>query len=270
MHILEWNILFSVSAATNQPLIMALSPAPSSIVASVTHLVLETQVNYAGLVIGEFVSYPKPCFLVNCYLTSNRLHRIDIYKISNPSTAAYNPVLPDCTRDPLCSNDVCDSSLSVADRAAALVGALTLQEKINNVQGSAAGVSGLQIPSYEWDSEGLHGVADSTGVRFETPLGVNFSSATSFPMPLSIAASFDDLLTIEIAKFIGTEAQGFVNGGHAGLAYMTPNLNGYRDPRWGRGMETPGEAVLVIQNYVKSLVPELQGGVNPKYNALEM
>ncbi|CAL5871232.1 uncharacterized protein PFLUO_LOCUS5480 [Penicillium psychrofluorescens] len=193
---------------------------------------------------------------------------IDVYQISNPSTGNYNPTLPDCSRDPLCSHAVCDTSLSVSDRAAALVSSLTLQEKIDNVQGSASGVPRLGIPSYQWDSEALHGVADSTGVLFQTPLGVNFSSATSFPAPLSIAASFDDPLTGEIASVIATEARAFVNGGYAGLSYMTPNLNGYRDPRWGRGMETPGEAVLVIQNYVKNLIPGLQGGLNPQYKKI--
>ncbi|KAH8705720.1 glycoside hydrolase superfamily [Talaromyces proteolyticus] len=195
-------------------------------------------------------------------------NRIDVYKISNPSTSPYNPTLPNCAYDPLCSNDVCDSSLSVANRAAALVNALTLQEKINNVQGTASGVARLGIPSFQWDSEALHGVANSAGAHFKTPLGLNFSSATSFPAPLSIAASFDDALTGQIASAISTEARAFVNGGQAGLAYMTPNINGFRDPRWGRGMETPGEAVLVIQNYAKNLIPGLQGGLNPEYKRI--
>jgi beta-D-xylosidase 4 len=156
----------------------------------------------------------------------------------------------------------------VADRAAGLVNALTLQEKIDNVQGTAAGVSRLGIPASQWDSEALHGVANSAGAHFNTPLGVKFSSATSFPAPLSIAASFDDALTGQIASSIATEARAFVNGGQAGLAYMTPNINGFRDPRWGRGMETPGEAVLVIQNYARNLIPGLQGGLNPDYKKI--
>jgi beta-D-xylosidase 4 len=105
-------------------------------------------------------------------------------------------------------------------------------------------------------------------VRFQTPLGVNFSSATSLPAPISIAASFDDPLTGQIASAIGIEARAFINGGHAGFSYMAPNINPFRDPRWGRGMETPGESVLAIQNYAKNLIPGLQGGLNPQYRRI--
>jgi xylan 1,4-beta-xylosidase len=199
---------------------------------------------------------------------SLNLRSIDVYKISNPNDTPYNPTLPDCTRDPLCSNSICDTSLSTGDRAAGLVNALTLQEKINNVQGTASGVPRLNLPSYQWDSEALHGVADSTGVRFQTPLGSNFSSATSYPAPISIAASFDDPLTSQIATSIGIEARAFINAGYAGFSYMVPNINPFRDPRWGRGMETPGEAILVIQNYAKNLIPGLQGGLDPQYKTI--
>jgi beta-D-xylosidase 4 len=176
--------------------------------------------------------------------------------------------LPDCTRDPLCSNPVCDTSLSIADRAAGLVTVLTLQEKINSSQGYASEISRLGIPSYKWDAEALHGVANSYAVSFQSPLGVNFSSATQFPAPLTIAAAFDDSLTGQIASVIGSEARAFINGGYSYFAFMTPNINPFRDPRWGRGMETPGEDIRVIQGYTRNLIPGLQGGLNPTYNQI--
>jgi beta-D-xylosidase 4 len=75
-------------------------------------------------------------------------------------------------------------------------------------------------------------------------------------------------LTGQIASAIGIEARAFINGGHAGFSYMVPNINPFRDPRWGRGMETPGESVLAIQNYAKNLIPGLQGGLNPRYKTI--
>ena len=140
---------------------------------------------------------------------------------------------------------------------------MTLEEKILNSGSVAPGSSRLGLPPYSWDSEALHGVAGSTGVSFASPFGANYSYATSFPAPISMAAAFDDILIGEVGILIGTEARAFYNGGHASLTFMTPNLNPYKDPRWGRGMETPGEDVYRIQQYVKSLVPGLQGGVNP-------
>jgi xylan 1,4-beta-xylosidase len=169
---------------------------------------------------------------------------------------------PDCTRDPLCSIDVCNTELDILSRAAALVNVMTLEEKIVNSGSVAPGVARLALPSYSWDAEALHGVAGSTGVTFATPFGVDYSYATSFPAPLTMAAAFDDQLISDVAAVIGTEARAFYNGGYASLTFMTPNLNPFKDPRWGRGMETPGEDVYRIQQSVKSLVPSLQGGVS--------
>ncbi|KAH8816533.1 glycoside hydrolase superfamily [Xylogone sp. PMI_703] len=193
---------------------------------------------------------------------------INIYSISNPEPNPRLPSFPDCTRDPLCSNDVCDTSLSIQDRAAALVNALTLDEKVSNVGSAATGSSRLALPAYPWQNEALHGVAGSTGVQFQSPLGANFSAATSFPMPILMSAAFDDDLINSVATAIGTEARAFGNAGFAGLDFWTPNINPYRDPRWGRGMETPGEDVYHIQRYVYSLVTGLQGGVNPEFNRI--
>jgi beta-D-xylosidase 4 len=153
--------------------------------------------------------------------------------------------------------------LSIEARAEALVEAMTLEEKIANVQNSASGSARLGLPAYQWWNEGLHGVAGSPGVMFQLPLGSNFSYATSFPMPILMSAAFDDPLINSVATVVSTEARAFYNFGFAGLDYWTPNINPFRDPRWGRGMETPGEDIFHIQNYVYNLVTGLQGGVDP-------
>lgn len=176
-----------------------------------------------------------------------------------------SPSLPDCTRDPLCSNDVCDTSKSIEDRAAALTKSMSLEEKVANLVSTAAGSSRLGLPAYEWWNEALHGVAGSPGVHFQSPLGANFSAATSFPMPISLSAAFDDELVKEVATVISTEARAFANHGYAGMDYWTPNINPFRDPRWGRGMETPGEDPYRISNYVLHLVDAIQGGIEPEY-----
>ncbi|KAJ4165224.1 hypothetical protein LMH87_006865 [Akanthomyces muscarius] len=192
---------------------------------------------------------------------------INIYKISNPSlNPPLSPSFPDCTRDPLCSNDVCDMSKSIADRAAAVVKVLTLDEKATNLASSASGSARIGLPAYQWQNEALHGVAGSTGVQFQSPLGANFSAATSFPMPILLSAAFDDQLVKDVATVISSEARAFANHGLAGLDFWTPNINPFRDPRWGRGMETPGEDAYRIANYVVSLVDGLQGGIGPEFH----
>jgi beta-D-xylosidase 4 len=108
-----------------------------------------------------------------------------------------------------------------------------------------------------WWNEALHGVANSPGVRFANE--GDFSSATSFPETINLASAFDDALVEAVAGIIGKEARAFANGGKAGLDYWTPNINPFKDPRWGRGMETPGEDPLRVSNYVKHLLRGMEG-----------
>ena len=78
------------------------------------------------------------------------LHSINIYEIANPNTISpAKPFLPNCSIDPLCSNEVCDTTLSITARAAALISAMTLKEKVQNVVNSAAGSSRLGLPPYQ-------------------------------------------------------------------------------------------------------------------------
>ncbi|KAH8895358.1 glycoside hydrolase family 3 protein [Thozetella sp. PMI_491] len=169
---------------------------------------------------------------------------------------------PDCTKAPLSKNQVCDTSLSPWARASALVAAMSQSEKIANTEAESPGVSKLGLPAYTWWNEALHGVARSRGVKFSN--SGQFSYATSFPQPIVMGAAFDMELIRKVAETISTEARAFSNGGHCGLNFWTPNINPYRDPRWGRGQEVPSEDPFFISQYVKQLIPGLQGGLEPQ------
>lgn len=148
--------------------------------------------------------------------------------------------------------------MSIAERVSSLVDSLTLEEKILNVVDASAGSSRLGLPPYEWWSEATHGIGSAPGVQFTTK-PANFSYATSFPAPILTAASFDDALFREIGGVIGKEGRAFGNNGFSGFDFWAPNINPFRDPRWGRGQETPGEDVFVVQSYIRNFVPGLQG-----------
>ncbi|OTB05082.1 glycoside hydrolase family 3 protein [Hypoxylon sp. CI-4A] len=169
---------------------------------------------------------------------------------------------PDCAGGPeiLTGNLVCDTSASPAERAAALIDAWNITEKLVNLVSKSLGASRLGLGSYDWWNEALHGVGWSVGVVFEP--SDEYSYATSFPSPILLSAAFDDDLVHEVADAISTEARAYSNGGHAGLDYWTPNINPYKDPRWGRGSETPGEDPFRIKGYVKALIDGLQGKEN--------
>ncbi|KAH8821295.1 glycoside hydrolase superfamily [Xylogone sp. PMI_703] len=205
-------------------------------------------------------SCSSPC-PANASVTCGAANFMNVYQISNPNPEPVKGFLPDCTHDPLCSNPICDTSLSMAERAAGIINALTLDEKIGNVQNAAAGSPRLGLPPYQWWSEALHGVASSPGVTFQE--SGNFSYATSFPMPIFTSAAFDDPLVLAVGQTVGKEGRAFGNAGQSGFDFWTPNINPFRDPRWGRGMETPGEDPLHIESYVYNLVTGMQGGVDP-------
>jgi xylan 1,4-beta-xylosidase len=86
-----------------------------------------------------------------------------------------------------------------------------------------------------------------------------YSYATSFANPIGMSAAFDDDLVYRVASVISTEARAFSNGGRSGLDFWTPNINPFKDPRWGRGGETPGEDPRRIKGYVKALLSGLEG-----------
>ncbi|KAH8725188.1 beta-xylosidase [Phaeosphaeriaceae sp. PMI808] len=162
---------------------------------------------------------------------------------------------PDCASGPLKGNKICDKSASPADRAAALVAAMQTSEKLDNLMSKSKGVSRLGLPAYNWWGEALHGVAGAPGIKFEAP----YNTATSYPMPLQMAAAFDDDLIFKIATVIGNEARAFGNAGKAPVDFWTPDINPFRDPRWGRGSETPGEDIARVKGYTKALLAGLEG-----------
>src|SRR6266850_8589097 len=129
-----------------------------------------------------------------------------------------------------------DPSLPVDKRVDDLVSRMTLDEKVSQMMNAAPAISRLDIPEYEWWNEGLHGVARA-------------GYATVFPQAIGLAATWDPDLMHQIADVISTEARAkhheFArNDKHAryqGLTFWSPNINIFRDPRWGRGQETYGE-----------------------------
>eukprot|EP01119_Soliformovum_irregulare_P012048 TRINITY_DN3096_c0_g1_i1.p1 TRINITY_DN3096_c0_g1~~TRINITY_DN3096_c0_g1_i1.p1 ORF type:complete len:878 (-),score=229.77 TRINITY_DN3096_c0_g1_i1:40-2523(-) len=149
----------------------------------------------------------------------------------------------------------CNPQLPLATRVADLISRMTIQEKLGLFGTSANPVGRLMIPAYQWWSEALHGVAGSSGVKFEAPTPV----ATSFPQVCLTGATWNRTLFSEIANAIGNEARAFANVGHAGLTFWAPNTNIFRDPRWGRGQETVGEDPLLTGTYVSLFSQGLQG-----------
>ncbi|KAK4207091.1 putative exo-1,4-beta-xylosidase bxlB [Rhypophila decipiens] len=165
---------------------------------------------------------------------------------------------PDCVNGPLAGNTVCDTKASPSDRAAALVKAMTANEKLANLVDNSKGAPRLGLPSYQWWNEGLHGVAASPGVSFNRN-GTTFGYATSFANAITLASAFDDELVLKVGEAISTEARAFINAGRAGLEFWTPNINPYKDPRWGRGAETPGEDPFRVKGYTAAIVAGLEG-----------
>ncbi|GAB1318406.1 xylan 1,4-beta-xylosidase [Madurella fahalii] len=162
---------------------------------------------------------------------------------------------PDCANGPLRSNLVCDTSADPAARAAALVAAMNNNEKLANLINNSPGVSRLGLSPYQWWNEALHGVAHNRGITW----GGEFSAATQFPQAITTSAAFDDPLIERMGVIISTEARAFANNGRAHLDFWTPNVNPFRDPRWGRGHETPGEDAFRNKKWADAFIKGMQG-----------
>ncbi len=152
-----------------------------------------------------------------------------------------------------------DPSVPIDARVNDLVSRLTEEEKISQMQDVAPAIPRLQIPAYNWWNEGLHGVARS---------GI----ATVFPQAIGLAASWDTNLLHSVGDVISTEARAKYNdaiahnntGRYYGLTFWSPNINIFRDPRWGRGQETYGEDPFLTACLGVAFVTGLQGN-DPKY-----
>ena len=153
-----------------------------------------------------------------------------------------------------------DTARPFAERAKDLIARLTLQEKVGLMSHPAKGVPRLGIPAYNYWSEALHGVAGN-------------GRATVFPQAIGMAATWDRELIQRIASAIGDEARakyhealrrkGFTDW-FQGLTFWSPNVNIFRDPRWGRGQETWGEDPFLTGEMGAAFVRGLQGD-HPKY-----
>ncbi|KAE8724113.1 putative beta-D-xylosidase 2 [Hibiscus syriacus] len=149
----------------------------------------------------------------------------------------------------------CRVNLPLHMRVRDLIGRLTLAEKIRLLVNNAIAVPRLGIQGYEWWSEALHGVSNvGPGTKF----GGDFPGATSFPQVITTAAAFNESLWEQIGRVVSDEARAMYNGGMAGLTYWSPNVNIFRDPRWGRGQETPGEDPVLAGKYAARYVRGLQ------------
>ncbi|GAB2233397.1 hypothetical protein Droror1_Dr00002619 [Drosera rotundifolia] len=163
-----------------------------------------------------------------------------------------------------------ETSLPILHRSRLLVSLLPLPEKLSQLTNSASPIPRLGVPAYEWWSESLHGVSrHGRGFQFNGTFErdgsvvaryASIGSATMFPQVIGSAAAFDEALWHRIAKAIGTEARAMFNAGQGkGMTLWAPNINIYRDPRWGRGQETPGEDPLLTSRYVVAYERGLQG-----------
>ena len=153
-----------------------------------------------------------------------------------------------------------DTSLSFAERAKDLVGRLTLDEKVSLMNHPAQGVPRLNIPAYNYWNEALHGVGRN-------------GRATVFPQAIGMAATWDKELIYQVASAIGDEGRAKYHAAlrrngytdqYQGLTFWAPNVNIFRDPRWGRGQETWGEDPFLTGEMASAFVQGLQGD-HPKY-----
>ncbi|GAB2283015.1 Probable beta-D-xylosidase 6 [Dionaea muscipula] len=170
-----------------------------------------------------------------------------------PITNQYNHQFP--CKPPHNSYPFCNTSLPISTRSQSIISLLTLSEKIRCLCNNFTGISKLHIPPYEWWSESLHGIAtNGPGVTFSGPI----RSATMFPQVLLTAASFNRSLWYKMASAIAVEGRAMYNHGQAGLTFWAPNINIFRDPRWGRGQETPGEDPLLVSQFAVDFVKGFQ------------
>jgi beta-glucosidase len=147
-----------------------------------------------------------------------------------------------------------DEGLPDTERITALIAAMTVEEKMSQLLADSPGIERLGVLPYNWWNEALHGVARN-------------GRATVFPQPIGLAATFDEDLVFRVATAISDEArakfniaQGMGNySRYAGLTFWSPNVNLFRDPRWGRGMETYGEDPYLQARLGTAFVKGLQG-----------
>jgi len=173
--------------------------------------------------------------------------------------AGYNSCHSGKTTDSAESFPFRDTSLSLDQRVNDLVGRMTLEEKIGQMMNAAPAIPRLGIPEYNWWNECLHGVARA-------------GLATVFPQAIGLGAAWDEDMQLRVATAISDEARAkhhdFARKGkrliYEGLTFWSPNINIFRDPRWGRGQETYGEDPYLTGRLAVQFIKGLQGD-DPKY-----
>ncbi len=152
-----------------------------------------------------------------------------------------------------------DPKVDLDTRVADLISKLTLEEKVDQMLMATSAIKRLDIPPYDYWNEALHGVGRS-------------GKATIFPQSIGLAATFDKDLILRVSSAVSDEARAMYNAAqaagnykrYAGLTFWTPNVNIFRDPRWGRGQETYGEDPFLTSSLGVAFVKGLQGD-DPNY-----
>jgi beta-glucosidase len=174
-----------------------------------------------------------------------------------PTLTSEPTHLPDSTLDP--SAIYLDPAFPIDERVDDLVGRMTLKEKVSQMGSEAAAVKRLDVPEYNWWNEALHGVARA---------GI----ATVFPQAIGLASTWNPDLIYQMAVVVSDEGRAmhheFARNGerglHNGLTFWSPNINIFRDPRWGRGQETYGEDPYLTSRLAVNFVRGMQG-TDPGY-----
>jgi xylan 1,4-beta-xylosidase len=165
-----------------------------------------------------------------------------------------------CTQPDVQNLPFCDESLPILDRVQNYVARIPTAAQINMMGNQAAGFEPLNIPPYQWWSEGLHGPLEPC-VSYQD----RCACPTSFPSPSAMGNAFNRTLYHLVGHVIGQEGRAISNlRPHDstigdGLTYWSPTINMQRDPRWGRNQEVPGEDPFLTGEYAKAFVSGLQG-----------
>ena len=238
------------------------------------------------MVSGSTYSVGPGLLLSDCIQTGFRKHAIE-WTVANATVRSHaggccgtifatHPVCLAVDREPRCADlgphaKWCDSSLTAATRARALVASMTLTEKASNMDSHNFGVPRLAVPPNIF-SEALHGMCSGCGERTEFPASAGAAAytstgcPTSFPQVISMGASWNRSLWTSVASKISDEVRGLYMQGSAigwsgALFLWAPNVNPFRDPRWGRGQEVPSEDPLVCAEYAAHYIPAMQSPV---------
>jgi beta-glucosidase len=177
------------------------------------------------------------------------LHTIHSLRLQALAAVLLAAAFPLCAQQPAAA-----APKTIDQRVDALIGQMTLDEKVSQMRDRAPAIPRLGIPKYDWWNEGLHGVAFA-------------GTATNFPQVIGMAATWDTGLVHRMAQTISTEARAKYNqamreNDHEmffGLTFWAPNINIFRDPRWGRGQETYGEDPYLTGRMGVAFVSGMQG-----------